>query len=316
MLSINIRSPLVIILGPTAVGKTDLSINLAKAFNGEIISADSRYLYRGMDIGTAKPTPQEKARVPHHLIDVADPDEVWSLALYQSEINRVIEDIHTRGKLPFLVGGTGQYIRAIIEGWNIPPQAPDPRMREVLSAWGEKLGAENLYQKLVLIDPVAAANIEPNNIRRTIRAFEVLFLTGERFSDLRSRQKCPYSVLQIGLRRDRAELYQRIDARIENMVTEGLLDETKKLLEKGYSVDLPSLSAIGYREMVSVLQRQITLDEALVLMKRYTRIFVRRQANWFKENDPKIHWFDMQENVLNAIIEFINSEKGWIPPGE
>ena len=142
------------------------------------------------------------------------------------------------------------------------------------------------------------------------------FLTGERFSDLRSRQKCPYSVLQIGLRRDRVELYQRIDARIEKMIKEGLLEETKKLLEKGYSVDLPSLSAIGYREMISVLQGEITLDEALVLMKRYTRIFVRRQANWFKENDPKIHWFDMQENVLNGIINFINGGKGWIPPGE
>ena len=175
MLLNNIKSPLVIILGPTAVGKTDLSIDLAMAFDGEIISADSRYLYRGMDIGTAKPTPQEQARIPHHLIDVADPDEVWSLALYQSEINRVIQDIHSRDKLPFLVGGTGQYIRAIVEGWNIPPQAPDPSMREVLSAWGEKLGAENLYKKLALIDPAAAANIEPNNIRRTIRAFEVLF---------------------------------------------------------------------------------------------------------------------------------------------
>ena len=308
------KSPLIIILGPTAVGKTDLSINLAKAFNGEIISADSRYLYRGMDIGTAKPTLKERAGVPHHLIDVADPDEVWSLALYQSEINRIIKEIHERNKLPFLVGGTGQYIRAIVEGWNIPPQPPDSRMREVLTSWGESLGAEELHRKLTLIDPVAAANIEPNNIRRTIRAFEVIFLTGERFSDLRSRQKCPYSVLQIGLKRDRAELYERIDTRIEMMVGEGLLEETAKLLEKGYSVNLPSLSAIGYREMVSVLQNEITLDEAILLMKRYTRIFVRRQANWFKENDPKIHWFDMHEGVLEEIINLIRSGEGWLLP--
>jgi len=291
-----LKPPLVIILGPTAVGKTAVSIALAQHLDGEIVSADSRLLYRGMDIGTAKPTQSEKKNIPHYLIDVADPDEIWSLGVYQHEAYRAIDQIHVRGKLPFLVGGTGQYIRSIIEGWRIPPQEPDYDLRDAITQWAEIIGPEGLHGRLERIDPIAASKIDYRNLRRTIRALEVIFKTGERFSDLRQKQVCRYSAVTLGIDRPREVLYERIDQRIEQMLDQGLVEEVQGLLDAGYSVDLPTMSAIGYGEIIQYLQGEISLDEAVALIKRNTRIFVRRQANWFKPDDERIEWFTASED--------------------
>jgi tRNA dimethylallyltransferase len=301
--------PLLLLVGPTAVGKTELAIQLAERLNGEIVSADSRLFYRGMDIGTAKPTREERARVPHHLIDIADPDEILSLAVFQGKAREAIADIHARGKLPFLVGGTGQYVRAVTEGWRPPEVLPDERLREVLGKMKEERGAEWLCAVLNRLDPLAAAKIDPRNYRRTIRALEVIFTTGRRFSEQRGQSGSPYSLLTIGLKRPRAELYARIDARIESMFADGLVDEVRGLLTKGYSEDLPTMSAIGYRECVGVVKGKLSVEQAKVEMRRATRIFVRRQANWFKESDEKIRWFEMGPNVLMEVSEFI---RGWL----
>ncbi len=313
MLWPDLSAPLVVILGPTGVGKTDLSLDLAERLGGEIVSADSRLFYRGMDIGTAKPTRQERTRVPHHLIDVAAPDEVWSLATFKQAAQAAIQVVQDRGKLPLLVGGTGQYVQAILEDWQIPVQQPDERLREVLENWGRQIGPLELHRKLASIDPQAAANIEPNNVRRTVRAFEVIFLTGRKFSDQRRKGRCKYSVLKVGLRRPRSDLYARIDARIDKMFADGLVNEVSGLLVQGYSAELPSMSAIGYGEVVAFLQGKINLEEAKAQIKRSTRIFVRRQANWFKESDPSIHWFDARAGVVEDVYKLIISGKEFIP---
>ncbi|NOY97681.1 MAG: tRNA (adenosine(37)-N6)-dimethylallyltransferase MiaA [Chloroflexi bacterium] len=299
------KPPLIVLIGPTAVGKTELSLQLAEQLGGEIVSADSRLFYRGMDIGTAKPTPGERARIPHHLIDVADPDQTWSLAVFQIAARAAIAEIHARGNLPFLVGGTGQYVRAVTEGWTPPAQAPDPGLRTVLEALAQAASPSWLHEKLAVLDPAAAEKIDPRNVRRTIRALEVIFGTGRRFSEQRGRGDSPYRLLTIGLRRPRPELYARVDARIEAMFANGLLDEVRGLLEKGYSPNLPSLSAIGYRECTAILQGEMTREEAVTQIKRATRVFVRRQANWFKENDPNIRWFDAGEEGLAANVEAV-----------
>lgn len=299
------KQPLLIILGPTAVGKTSISIELAKRWNGEIVSADSRLLYRGMDIGTAKPTVGEMQNVPHHLIDVADPDDVWSLALYQQKAYEVIDAVHDRDRLPMLVGGTGQYIRSIIEGWHIPQQKPDHELRQALNQWGELIGAQGLYERLERLDPDAAKNIDYRNVRRTVRALEVILKTGSRFSDLRQKQECHYKPLIIGIIRPRDELFRRIDQRIEEMLDQGLVNEVQGLLDAGYSADLPTMSAIGYGEMIRYLQSKITLEEAVDLIKRNTRVFVRRQANWFKPDDPRINWFTAAGSIVDDIETFI-----------
>lgn len=301
------KLPLVIIVGPTASGKTSVSIDLAEQLNGEIVSADSRLLYRGMDIGTAKPTREEMRDVPHHLIDMANPDETWSLALYQRKAYEVIDDIHARGKLPILVGGTGQYVRAIIEGWRIPPQAPDYGLRDALNHWADEIGAEAFHGRLARLDGVAADQIDYRNVRRVVRAMEVILLTGERFSELRGRQACRYNPILLGISRERDELYQRIDQRIEMMLEAGLVKEIFGLLEAGYAPDLPTMSAIGYGEIIQYLQGKIPYDEAVALIKRNTRIFVRRQANWFKPDDPRILWFDAHEDMFEKMLFAVRS---------
>lgn len=308
--------PLILLIGPTAVGKTELALQLAERLSGEIVSADSRLFYRGMDIGTAKPSAEEQARVPHHLIDVANPDETWSLAVFQQKATEIIADIHARGRLPFLVGGTGQYARAVTEGWTPPEVKPDTRLREELEKRKEERGVEWLHAKLHQLDPRAAEKIDPRNVRRTIRALEVILTTGRPFSQQRGQSESPYSLSTIGLKRPREELYRRIDERIEAMFAAGFLEEVQQLLEKGYSPNLPSMSAIGYREGIRVIKGELTAEQAKVEMRRATRIFVRRQANWFKENDPSIRWFEAgRENVIVEIEEHIRShlEKSAVP---
>jgi tRNA dimethylallyltransferase len=243
----NIKGPLVVVLGPTAVGKTTLSITLAQALGGEIVSADSRQVYVGMDIGAAKPTPEEQALVPHHLLDVVQPDEWLSLAIYQAKAYAAIDDILARGRLPLLVGGTGQYISAVIEGWGIPEVPPNPALREELEAYAAEQSPLALHNRLARHDPVAAARIHPNNVRRVIRALEVFLESGRPISELQSKTAPPYHILQIGLARPRDVLHQRIDARIDQMMTDGLLAEVQALLDAGYSRKLPAMSGLATR---------------------------------------------------------------------
>ncbi len=299
--------PLVAIIGPTAVGKTELAIQLASKLDGEIISADSRLFYRGMNIGTAKPSPAELAQVPHHLIDVANPDETWSLALFQQEACKIIDQLHQRRRLPMLVGGTGQYIRAVTEGWTPPEVQADPRLRQVLEKMAADHSPDWLYQKLYILDPAAADKIDARNLRRTIRALEVILSSGSLFSAQRGIVESPYQLITIGLLRPRAELYQRVDERIEAMFAQGLLAEVQGLLNQGYGPDLPSMSAIGYRETAAVLENKMSLDEAITQMKRLTRVFVRRQANWFKLDDPRIQWFEMNADTPSQVQRYILS---------
>jgi tRNA dimethylallyltransferase len=295
------KPPLIVIVGPTSVGKTEISIQLAKRLGGEIVSADSRLFYRGMDIGTAKPTVEERAFIPHYLIDIADPDETLSLTVFQHLARDAISDILRRDKLPFLVGGTGQYIHAVSYGWEPPATKPDDRLRATLEELAKTKGKEWLHQWLVLLDPPAALAIDPRNLRRTVRALEVIISTGRRFSDQRGQGESPYRLMTIGLTRPRAELYTRVDARIEAMFATGLLEEVRRLLELGYSPSLPTMSAIGYRECAAVLRGEMSREEAKVQMRRLTRNFVRRQANWFNLEDANIHWFDTGEDNLDEI---------------
>ena len=301
------RLPLIVIIGPTAVGKTEVSLKLAERYNGEIVSADSRLFYRRMDIGTAKPSLEERARIRHHLVDVVDPDEIWSLAKFQRETYSAVYDISSRGRLPFLVGGTGQYVRAIVEGWDIPGQKPDPALRKALEAWSVDIGTSGLHERLSVLDPPASIAIDPRNLRRTIRALEVILSTGKKFSSQRKRRKPLFNTLQLGLIRPREILYQRIDQRIDNMIEIGFVEEVQRLLHLGYSPELPSMSAIGYREIIDYLDGRTTLDEAKRLISRATRIYVRRQANWFKTGDPSIHWFEIDDDTDRELGEVINS---------
>ncbi len=301
---------MIVLVGPTAVGKTDTALQLAERMNGEIVSADSRLFYRGMDIGTAKPSKQDRARVPHHLIDIAEPDETVSLAEFQQKAQLAIADIYVRSKVPFLVGGTGQYIRAVAEGWKPPQVRADERLRSALDRMIAQNGGEWIHERLRSMDPAAAERIDPRNIRRSVRAMEVILTTGRKFSDQRSRVHDSHPFLGIGLRRPRKELYARIDDRIENMIAQGFLDEVSVLISKGYSPDLPSMSAIGYRECMKVIAGEWQLDEAKAEMKRLTRIYVRRQSNWFKESDPSLTWFEAGDSEVVVKIEsFLQSSR-------
>ncbi len=316
MLWHNFLNPLIVIVGPTAVGKTSFSIELAKKIDGEIISADSRYFYRGMDIGTAKPSVEEMQDVPHHLIGILDPDKSWSLAEFQNITIKLISDIQERRKVPILVGGSGQYIKCIVEGWEMPSQPRDDFLREILEREVDKKGGQFLYSYLQKVDPKAAAFIDARNIRRSLRAVEVILRTGFRFSDQRRIVTSPFSRKTIGLIRDRVELYKRIDDRIEQMLKNGFIQEVGNLLEKGYSPDLSSMSAIGYREISKYLTGKITIDEAILLMKRNSRQFVRRQSNWFRENDPNIKWFRASDIDVENVHSYILSENGWLLPNK
>jgi tRNA dimethylallyltransferase len=302
-----LKPSLILIVGPTAVGKTELAIQLAEQMNGEIVSADSRLFYRGMDIGTAKPTGEEMARVPHHLIDIADPDDILSLAVFQQKATQIIADIHARKKLPFLVGGTGQYVRAVTQGWTPPEVQPNEVFRLDLEKEKEERGIYWLHAKLRGLDPEAADKIDARNYRRTIRALEVIITTGRKFSEQRGQGESPYHLITIGLIRPRVELYERVDKRIDVMFENGFLDEVKNLLAKGYSPSLPTMSAIGYRECIRVLNGELSEEQARAEIRRATRIFVRRQANWFKETDPNIQWFRVENGVVDKIVGYIHN---------
>ncbi len=274
--------PLVTIVGPTAVGKTVLSIELAKLVGGEIVNADSRQIYRWMDIGTAKPTPQEQRAVPHHLIDIVDPDAPFSLAVYAELASSAIRETTAHGQVPLLVGGTGQYVAAVVEGWTIPRVAPSAEIRARLEAEAAAIGIVSLYARLRELDPIAAAKIEPNNTRRIIRALEVYEVTGQPISALQTKQPPPYQVATLWLTSDRSTLYKRIDERVDTMLEAGLLDEVRTLLERGYGWHLPAMSSLGYKEFRPYFEGSATLASCVERLKFNTHAFVRKQDMWFR----------------------------------
>jgi tRNA dimethylallyltransferase len=302
------RQPLIVLLGPTAVGKTDLSLDLCQQFQGEIICADSRQIYRGMDIGTAKPTPQERARVPHHLFDIRTPAEALSVSEYQELAYRTIDDVHARKRVPFLVGGSPLYIRAVVEGLRIPEVPPDPALRAELEAYAEQQGWEALFRRLQRLDPATAARTDPKNVRRVVRALEIVMTTGRSKTELEGSDPPPYHILQVGLDRPRDALYARIDQRVEQMVARGLLDETRRLLDAGYDASLPAMSSLGYREMIAHLHGGMTLEEAMQKIKTETHRYARHQYTWFRRM-RRIVWFDMQQapqdEMAGRIAEFL-----------
>lgn len=291
--------PLLVVVGPTAAGKTALSISLAQAFVGEIISADSRLFYRGMDIGTARPTLAERDGIPHHLIDICQPDETLTLGEYQRRAYAAIDSIHSRDHLPILVGGTGQYVKAVVEGWGIPEVPPQPALRAALM----RLGAAELARWLAQLDPAKAAELEPRNVRRVIRALEVILVTGRRMSQLQRKAPPPYRIAIIGLACERAWLYQRIDARVDKMMADGLLAEVMALQRAGYGRKLPALSGLGYRQLYDYLAGELTLPEAVERIKFETHRFARQQNTWFRRDDPTIHWLDAARPDLAAAAQ-------------
>lgn len=274
--------PLVAVIGPTAVGKTVYAIELAQRLNGEIVSADSRQVYRRLDIGTAKPTTAEQAAVVHHGINVVEPDEPFSLAIYQNLAQRAIADITARGRVPLLVGGTGQYLAAVLEGWNIPQVPPQAALRAQLEQEAQTHGAAVLYQRLAQVDAAAAQAIGTSNVRRLIRALEVYAVTGEPISAQQQRQPLAYDIRGVWLRLPRQELYARIDARVDRMMQAGLLEEVRGLRAQGYDWKLPSLSSLGYIQFRPFFEGQAPLEACVQQLKFDTHAFVRRQDNWFK----------------------------------
>jgi tRNA dimethylallyltransferase len=303
--------PLICIVGPTAVGKTSTAVRLCRDFKGEIVSADSRQIYRKLDIGSAKPTPDEQAAAVHHLIDVVDADGIVGLAEYQRMAYAAIEDVLARGWVPFLVGGTGQWVRAVIEGWGVPRVPPDYNLRAGLEAEAERSGPQCLHARLVAVDPQAAARIDYRNLRRVIRALEVYLKTGLPISQHQRAEPPPYRILQVGLTMPRQELYARVDERIDRMLEVGLVEEVRSLLDQGYDLHLPAMSGLGYRQIGQYLKGELSRPDAIHLIKKETRRFVRQQYNWFRLNDPAIHWFDIKgefyEKLRHQIADFLGA---------
>jgi tRNA dimethylallyltransferase len=295
-------SQLLGIVGPTAVGKSQFGIQLAQALGGEIVNADSRQVYRYMDIGTGKPTLQERAIVPHHLFDVVSPDENFSLAQYQQMAVRAIEDIQQRGKLPIVVGGSGQYVWSVLEGWGIPRVAPNPDFRREMQERADMGEGERLHEELSQIDPEAAERIDPRNVRRTIRALEVFNETETPISQLQRREAPPSEIFVIGLTAEREELYNRINLRVDRMIELGLVDEVKRLVNRGFDFNIPVLSSIGYRQIGQFLRNELTLPGAIQQMKFETHRLARQQYTWFREEDTRIHWFDIQRTATSELM--------------
>lgn len=296
------------IVGPTGVGKSRLAVLLAQKIPAEVVSADSLQVYRHMDIGTAKPTPEDMALVPHHLIDVADPDEDFSLARYQDMAYKAIASIAQRGKLPLLVGGSGQYVRSVVEGWLIPHVPPDSTYRASLEERAAGGGEGELYNELRSADPASAERIGRHNLRRIIRALEIYHTTGTPPSQMRDR-KCPlFETLIIGLTAPREELYRLTDTRVDAMIASGLVDEVRCLRSMGYGPELSPMSSIGYKQAGLYLEGKLTLAAATAEMKTETHRVIRHQYSWFNLTDKKIRWFDiMKGNLIHEVEAVVNS---------
>ncbi len=299
------KRPLVVIGGPTACGKTGFSIQLAKKIGGEIISADSMQVYRKMDIGTAKVTAEEADGVPHYLVDELEPDEEYNVMLFQQKAKAYLKQIWAKGKIPILVGGTGFYINALLYDTDFTETEHNTSYREACYALAREQGAEALYERLVKVDPVYAAGIHANNVKRVTRALEYHHLTGQKFSEHNAEQKekdIPYDAAVIILTMERKRLYQRIEQRIDNMMEQGLLQEVKGLLDQGYSPELVSMQGIGYKEFIPYVLGECTLEEAIVQLKTNTRRFAKRQLTWFRRQIDGL-WLDLSEISLEDALE-------------
>lgn len=297
---------LLVVVGPTAVGKTEISIQLAKRLNGEIISADSMQIYCGMDIGTAKPTLEEQAGIPHHMLDIVDPGQPFSVADYQSQARQKIEEIAARGRMPILAGGTGLYVRAVIDPYNFIPADTDWDLRARLRRQAQEAGLDALHQWLSEIDPVAAERIHTNDERRIIRALEVYQTTGQPLSfweQQTDRQKPLYDLIMIGLSRPRTELYERINQRVDLMLEQGLLAEAQDLMAKGLDETFIASQAIGYKEFFAYLRGKESLAEASERLKQGTRRYAKRQLTWFRA-DKRVQWIEVGEN--STAVELVN----------
>ena len=276
--------PLVILTGPTAVGKTELSISLAQKINGEIISADSMQVYRGMDIGTAKIKPEEMNGVPHHLIDIINPDEEFNVYKFKELAQKAVNEIHERGRIPIITGGTGFYIQAVLYDIDFAKEEHDNEIRERLQKTADEEGPDKLYGMLLDVDYEYAKTVHANNVKRVIRALEYYYHTGQKFSEHNAIQKqktSPYNFAYIVLNDDRKLLYERIDSRVDKMIANGLVDEVKHLMTSGYDKSLVSMQGLGYKEIIDYLNGITTLEEAVYIIKRDTRHFAKRQLTWF-----------------------------------
>jgi tRNA dimethylallyltransferase len=312
----DLMTPLLLIVGPTATGKSALAVECCLRLGGEVVSADSMQVYRHMDIGTAKPTPEERKGVAHHCIDLVEPDEEYSVARYKGDAERAIADIHGRGKLPLLCGGTGLYVKAVLYGLDLPIAAADWDLRKRLEDEAQRLGAVGLHERLRQVDPQAAARIHPHNIRRVVRALEVFALTGRPMSSyhrLDQQPRAQYNLVAFGLNLPRAQLYRRIDARVEAMMQRGLLEEVRWLLDHGYSERLISMKGLGYRQAALHLRGEVDRDTAVYLIKRDTRHYARRQLTWFRA-EPALRWLDLAavggpEAAADAICDAWHHER-------
>ncbi len=289
--------PLVVIVGPTAVGKSFVALEVAAATGGEVISGDSMQVYRGMDIGTAKLMSAQRQDIPHHLIDILEPDESFSVADFQNLATQVIEDIHQRGHLPLIAGGTGLYISAVTKGYTLQQIEARPGLREELTKLGEARGGEYLHSLLSEVDPLTASRLHYNDLRRIIRALEVYRTTGQPISALQQQDpsQSRYQTLCYGLRMDRQKLYARIEARVDQMITAGLVEEVRDLLQRGFRPELQSMQGLGYREITEYLREKCSLATAVELLKRNTRRYAKRQLTWFRA-DQRIKWLDVEIN--------------------
>ncbi|MEK8127053.1 tRNA (adenosine(37)-N6)-dimethylallyltransferase MiaA [Paenibacillus filicis] len=290
------RPRLLVLVGPTAVGKTRLSLTLAQQYNAEIISGDSMQVYRGMDIGTAKASSEELSLVKHHLIDIHDPNEPFSVAEFQERSVPLIHDLNEQGKLPFIVGGTGLYIESVCYDFQFSETGSDEPFREEMQRIADLQGNEVLHERLRTVDPGSADRLHPNDVRRVIRALEIYHMTGERMSEQLQRQNrtTPYRLCIVGLTMDRAILYKRIEERIDLMLEQGLVGEVGRLLEQGVDPSALSMQGLGYKEIVAHLEGRLTLAEATDLLKKNTRHFAKRQLSWFRHMKD-IDWVDMSE---------------------
>lgn len=303
------KQPLIILTGPTAVGKTDISIELAQKLNAEILSADSMQVYRHMDIGTAKPTTYQQKQVKHHLIDLVEPDQDFSVADYQACFQETLEKVVHQGKLPLMVGGTGLYIRACTQAFVFDPDGADPELRAKLRAEAEQFGADRLHRQLAKVDPQSAARVHPNDLVRIIRALEVYSTTGTPLSELQPKrnQEIQFNTIFIFLDRNREELYQRIEERVDVMFSEGFVDEIRSLLERGYTPDLKPLQSLGYRQVSDFLMGKIPLNEAIAQTKQQTRHYAKRQLTWFRR-EPVDFWLNLsgrKQEFIGEILRYI-----------
>lgn len=300
------RSTLIVIAGPTAVGKTAAAIAIAQRFGGEIVSADSRQIYRGMDIGTAKPTPEERATAPHHLLDIRDPDEDFSLADYAAAARATIAAFQARGRVPILAGGTPLYVNAIVEGWRIPQVPPDPALRAALEAQAARDGLAPLETRLAAVDPLAAARAA-GNLRRVVRALEVYELTGIPMSTLEGKEPPDYPILRTQLGLARPILHARADARVDRMLAAGLVAEVRALLDQGYDPALPAMSGIGYAEIVAHLRGDIDLPGAAAQIRVNTHRYIRHQETWLRRQRDAIRFDVGTEGWLATLRERVGT---------